>query len=92
VKVEVVARGYEPAAQLVTLSQDRELEIALERRAPVPRRDAGAPAADASALPPPPPPPPPPPVDAGRPGIDLNNPFLRRDAGSTSVGRPRPLP
>ena len=90
VKVEVVARGYEPAAQLVTLSQDRELEIALERRAPVPRRDAGAPAADASALPPPPPPPPP--VDAGRPGIDLNNPFLRRDAGSTSVGRPRPLP
>lgn len=90
VKVEVTARGYEPAAQLVTLSQDRELEIELERRTSVPRRDAGAPVADASA--PPPPPPPPPPADSGRPGIDQNNPFIRRDAGSTSIDRSRPFP
>ncbi|MBN1773691.1 MAG: hypothetical protein JXB32_20680, partial [Deltaproteobacteria bacterium] len=88
-KVEVTARGHETEVRLVSLSEDAQLEVQLERRTATPRRDAGGVApAEAGA---PPPPPPPPPADSGRPGIDENNPFTRRDAGSGAIDRSRPF-
>ncbi len=89
VKVEITARGYDSIVQLVSLTEDHRLDLELQRRTTTPRRDAGtAASADAGA----PPPPPPPPADSGRPGIDENNPFTRRDAGGASIDRSRPFP
>ena len=92
VKVEITARGYDSIVQLVSLTEDHQLDLELERRTTTPRRDAGGAAPSDAGAPPPPPPPPPPPADSGRPGIDENNPFTRRDAGGAPIDRSRPFP
>jgi serine/threonine-protein kinase len=89
VKVEITARGFDPVVQLVSLTEDHALDLELQRRTNTPRRDGGVAApADTGT----PPPPPPPPADSGRPGIDQNNPFTRRDGGAAAIDRSRPFP